>query len=543
MDCTKYSPIIQELINVIDKNIHVDEELTLRYCHDLINHGEEYKDDAVVALGHYYRALVYYVSNEGSLFYEAITNALSSLSKVQEWELMARCYNCLGLYSVNRRNALVALDYYLSAIKCCKKVGKEEFEFVILINVGALYTMYGRFEDAIENLQAALNYFSQHPEHSRYDEYMVRAYQNMAKAYLCKGMLVEAETCLKKIYEKHRQYEDNQVLITVWAVEAMYYHIVDNDKKCDECIACIHKEFKQNMPIMEMFEDIYDYCRILLDRQMDKEFWEIMKIMEPMAMSVGITNLMLRLLSLKMKFYSRNKMNSEYIETAGTYYELSERNEIENKLMMNNVLNIRKNLEMVHHEKEEIEKNNEILREKSETDPLTGLSNRFHLADYSEELFRRAVKNGIPLTVEILDMDFFKEYNDHYGHQKGDECIRQIGAVIKSMEEFGAFGARYGGDEFVLIYENITKDQAMTYMAELRKRVMDLNIEHQKSNVSQCVTVSQGMCWDIPVQGNSIKNYIHIADNMLYRVKQKARNNFCVGSLNASEEQMLISHL
>ena len=111
------------------------------------------------------------------------------------------------------------------------------------------------------------------------------------------------------------------------------------------------------------------------------------------------------------------------------------------------------------------------------------------------------------------------------------------------MEEFGAFTARYGGDEFILIYENITKDDAVRYMAELRKRVMQLEIEHQKSKVALVATISQGMCWDIPVFGNTIKDYIHSADEMLYRVKQKKRNNFCAGNLIQSGEQIVMSYL
>ena len=130
-----------------------------------------------------------------------------------------------------------------------------------------------------------------------------------------------------------------------------------------------------------------------------------------------------------------------------------------------------------------------------------------------------------------------------YGHQKGDECIQLVAGAIKSMEEFGAFTARYGGDEFVLIYEGKTKEDLVEYAAELRKRVMNLGIEHQASKISNVMTISQGICWDVPVQGNRMWDYLHAADDMLYRVKQRKRNNFCIGNLTEASDQIIMSYL
>ena len=543
MDYKKYNDVVQKWINCIEENAQSNAELTLTYCNDIIEYGTDIKDDALVALGHYYRGLVYYIANEGSLFYEAVTRALTSLTKVEEWELMARCYNFLGISSVNRGNAVVALDYYISAVNCCKKAQAEGFESTVMINIGALYVNCGRYDDAIEHLQAALEYYSKHPEHPKYEPYLVCIYQNMGKAYICKGMLVEAKCCFENIYAEHKDSLNETAQIAIWATEAMYYHIADEDEKCDECIARIHTSIEPNMPIMDMFDDIYDYIRILLDRGRDEEFWKIIDVLEPMARSTGVTNLVLRIMSLKLKFYNRRKQQEKYLEIAGQYFELAERIELENRITMNNVLNIRKTLEQVHQEKQAVEKDNARLRERSETDALTGLSNRFGLEVNFEKAFKRAMENQTPLVVEMLDMDFFKEYNDHYGHQMGDACIQNVASAIKSMEQFGACTARYGGDEFVVIYENITKELAVEYAAELRKRVMDLGITHHKSKIAPVFTISQGMCWDIPGEGNSMNDFLHAADQMLYRVKKKRRNNFCVGNLTEASDQIVMSYL
>ena len=543
MDYKKYNEIVQGWIEIVQENSHKNAELTLQYCENIIDYGKKIQDDGLIALGYYHEGVVYYVLNDGTHFYEAVTNALSYLSRVEEWDLMARCYNFLGIFSVNHGNAAIGLDYYLNALSCCKKGNNEDFASTVKINRGVLNIIYGRFDDAIAVLQQSLEFFSKHPELPRYDDHMICVYENLAKAYLCKGELIEAKCCFENIYNEHGEFLEAEVKLTVMATEAMYYHLAGKDEKCQDKIERIHRELTPNMAIMDMFDDFYDYTKILLERDCKEEFWKLIEIMEPMVKSLDITNLILKILSMKIKFYRKHKMNAEYLQAAALYFEYSERAAVENNVMMNNVLNLRRTLEEVNLEKLEIEQKNVILQAKSETDALTGLSNRFRLNDYSEKAFQKALDKGSSLAVEILDMDNFKGYNDTYGHQRGDECIQLVASAIKSMEEFGAFTSRYGGDEFVLIYEGKTKEEVVEYVAELRKRVMNLGIEHQASKVSNVMTISQGVCWDVPVHGNRMWDYLHAADDMLYRVKQRKRNNFCIGNLTEASDQIIMSYL
>ena len=543
MDYKKYDENVQNWLKIVEENNHKDAELTLEYCEKIIEQGEKIGDDSLIALGYYHMGVVYYVLNDATHFYAAVSDALSYLSKVEEWEIMARCYNFLGIFSVNHGNVAIALDYYLNAQKCCQKGGIEDIARTVKINRGCLNIAYGRYDDAITALQEALEYCSKHPEHPRYEDYMICVYQNLAKAYLCKGDLIEVKCCFENIHNEHEDALADEARLTVLATEAMYYHAAAKEKKCQEIIECIHNELTPNMAIMDMFDDFYDYSKILLERGCKDEFWKLIDIMDPIVRKLDITNLILKILSMKIKFYRKYKMNAEYLQATALFYEFSERATLEQNMMMNNVLNLRRSLEEMNLEKQEMEERNVFLQAKSETDALTGLHNRFRLNDYSEEAFQKAVDNGTSLAVEIMDLDNFKSYNDLYGHQKGDECLQQIASAIKSMEELGAFTARYGGDEFVLIYEGKTKEEIVECAAELRKRVLDLQIEHASSKVSNIMTISQGICWDMPVHGNRMWDYLHSADDMLYRVKQKKRNNFCIGNLTEAADQIIMSYL
>jgi len=543
MNINNYNEIVQNWIDQVLENHETDAELTLQYCEELIEYGKKTQDDGLVGFAYYYCGVVYYILNDGMRFFEAVSNAISALHLVDEWELMGRCYNFLGITAISRGNSAVGLDYYLNAINYCEKAGAELFASTVRINIGVLNIISGRYLEALENLQKAYHYFSEHKEADRYDDYMICIYENMAKAYLCQGELEKANQCFSRIYDEHGTCCDNYTMVTVWCTEAMYFHVSGEDEACEDRIARVHEATTSNVPILDMFDDYYDYCRLLLERNKDTEFWHIIDIMEPMVKSLDITNLQQKLLGLKIKCYRKNRKSAEYLQAAGLFYELSERAEAENNVMMNNMLNLRRKLELLNREKEEIEEKNEILRVKSEMDALTGISNRYRLNDYSEEAFQRAVERGTSLVVEILDMDDFKGYNDCYGHQRGDECIQRVATVIKSMEAYGAFVARYGGDEFIIIYEDITKEQAIEYATELRQKVIDLGIVHRRSKVSDVMTISQGLCWDIPDEENRMWDYLHAADDMLYRVKKTKRNNFCIGNLTESEEELVVSYL
>ena len=159
--------------------------------------------------------------------------------------------------------------------------------------------------------------------------------------------------------------------------------------------------------------------------------------------------------------------------------------------------------------------------------------NRYRFTDYSEKIVESCYEKNIPLAFEILDIDYFKEYNDNYGHQKGDECLVRVATVIRQLAaEHEAFCSRYGGDEFVLIYEGIEKETALEYAKELKDKILALAIEHKYSKAAQTVTVSQGLCWDVPTRADLIWDYMHTADMMLYQVKENSRNDFRLGNLN-----------
>ena len=219
-------------------------------------------------------------------------------------------------------------------------------------------------------------------------------------------------------------------------------------------------------------------------------------------------------------------MGAEYLQAAGLYYELSERKELEARAMIKEVIELRANFEKVNRAKKKIEKENKLLAAQSETDPLTGMANRRKLNIQADEMFSHAHKCGHNFAIEILDVDYFKEYNDNYGHQEGDRCLIAIADCISEVAGVhGGFCARYGGDEFVVMYENISKEDAKEYVEELRRKVMELTLPHRFSKMLPIVTITQGMYCDVPKEENRVWDFLHVADEILYSVKTDNRGS------------------
>lgn len=168
---------------------------------------------------------------------------------------------------------------------------------------------------------------------------------------------------------------------------------------------------------------------------------------------------------------------------------------------------------------------NELLQRISSIDALTGVSNRRAFEEKYAKEWKHCSKLQSPLSVILLDIDFFKRYNDTYGHTEGDICLQRVSAAInRAVKRPGDFVARYGGEEFVIVLP-ITEAYGSSVVAEqLRSEVESLLIPHGYSDVSPYVTLSMGAATMVPSRDILPRELLIRADQALYRAKQLGRN-------------------
>ena len=169
------------------------------------------------------------------------------------------------------------------------------------------------------------------------------------------------------------------------------------------------------------------------------------------------------------------------------------------------------------------------LRSQTFSDGLTGIANRRHFDVAMEKESRRTKRAGSPLSLLMLDIDCFKAYNDHYGHQQGDDTLVKVASALAQMVQRPLdLIARYGGEEFVVILPELDGEQSRRMAEAMRQRVVALQIPHAKAGHAPHVTISIGVATHTPADAGDIPRLLGAADRALYMAKKAGRNRVVV---------------
>jgi len=165
------------------------------------------------------------------------------------------------------------------------------------------------------------------------------------------------------------------------------------------------------------------------------------------------------------------------------------------------------------------------VRKRARLDGLTGIANRRHLDEFLHGEWRRAIRHGQPVTLALIDIDHFKIFNDTYGHQAGDDCLRKVAGVLNAFSQRPEdLCARYGGEEFVLIFGNTDQKQALPLVAKAMDAVRALKIPNENAPTRPTVTISIGLATLYPERESSESDLVSEADRLLYQAKEQGRN-------------------
>jgi len=172
---------------------------------------------------------------------------------------------------------------------------------------------------------------------------------------------------------------------------------------------------------------------------------------------------------------------------------------------------------------------NRELEKLSRQDGLTGIANRRYFDSYLVTEVRRGARERQPLSLILSDVDHFKAFNDCYGHQAGDDCLRRVAAALSSAGRRPAdLAARYGGEEFAMVLPGTVLDGAVDVAQAVSRVIEGLAIPHERSAVDRRVTLSQGIVSLTPEKETSSEDLIQRADQALYLAKQQGRNRYVV---------------
>lgn len=547
MDFTVYRSEIKDYIEITQRCIGTENEKAIEACDKIEEYGQKKNDIGLVAYANYSRGTIFYFKNKSQLAISHMHACIGPFIKLQEWGYVCQAYTILGIISLNRGNAPEAMDYYLKGINIAIENNMPSIEARFHMNIAALYLSINDCTKAISHLEDCYIYICQHTDYEDFlDNYtavvIALGRANLNLSCVDDDMSGIYQDYLNRAIEYSNDLEKNCLLkvlddytLGILLFQARLYNRTGDIVKREEKIKDIGLISTNKLPILDLFDDLYEYLDMLLEIERYEEFFKLYDAMEDLIRKVNVKNLEKRLLTLKIRYYKQMKNIEEYQMAAVLYYEISELLERENRLAVSQMIEIRNSNSELTAYNTKVSKENLELHRRSETDPLTGIYNRFMLNDYSEKSFKKALDGQKPFAIEILDIDYFKQFNDNYGHQKGDECIKFIAQMLIKLRESligtdkNIFVSRYGGDEFVVIYEGLTEEETYAKAEELKDSIVERAMEHKYSLASDIVTISQGICWDNPKAGQNVWDYLHTADTMLYKVKEISRNSIKLG--------------
>ncbi len=528
MDITRYNPETQKLIEKAMEDQMALDPKSIETLNEIRDIAEEQKDEGLLGFAYYYLANTYYtLEMDYQLYRENLGTAIRHLLLANDNELLTRAYNFIGVDASNNGSYDISYYYYMLALHTCEDLGNEYLFSIVNANIGQLYVRLGDYATGREYIRkSSMN-------EDRSDD--LYYYHN-----LLNGMVLDGTTSIKmgdleSAIEMDRQIQEmeeqlsggegiNEVRMSALFFRAQVALLREDKDLYRRLVADALEELLDTHLIFDFIEDIYDFCMFLLEKGETEPVRQILDNLWDTIEDSGVNHMIRLFADIRIAYYEKIGDRENANTLLRKIHMLSdEQRKEQNKLYMYSMQLI-DTMDEMRRERERMVQENERLQYQATTDPLTGMPNRLAMVIALDDMFHRAIEKNHLICVEILDIDMFKDYNDTFGHSTGDKCLKAVASVMMEIaERSGISCARYGGDEFVFIYEDMTADEIVSTARELGERVADLQINNPELVALPNITISQGLCLGKPKQGSKHGDYMEIADNALYDVKRSGR--------------------
>lgn len=228
-----------------------------------------------------------------------------------------------------------------------------------------------------------------------------------------------------------------------------------------------------------------------------------------------------------LKYYEMISDDEGYYDACEKYVELSRKQREKEKKNCAHIMDTMFELKETEKEKNKVQR-------LSDTDSLTLTGSRNKMMTDSEIIIRNSINNNANIGIGIIDIDYFKECNDAYGHIKGDLCLKEVARVIKEVIKGKGFAYRFGGDEFLLVIPEGTIEVLHEIATGIKEGIKQAAIPNEKSPISAYITLSQGYIRVIAKENDNIYTLVELVDDVLYDVKNEGRDGFkCVDMVDS----------
>ena len=445
---------------------------------------------------------------------------------------VARAYNMIGIVAHMQNNLSLAMEQYGRALDYTAKYNDKMVHSIVLSNMADAYYLIGVYDRAVQCYRECIREFEKAGDDSIYSRINFR---KMLSEYGCCLLHLDMEQEAMEVYRKLEETGKSEEIVrgTRLAANVFFTYLAESEGHREKAADHV-RQAVMALEDMRQVSSEYDSIQNLL-QYVEKTgnielLQEILDCLEPKAAIEQNRSLLLQLLLLRLRYCSAQMSIEEFRQATETFFHIKESSEMIESNQVMYMLELRKRLQAVEEEQREQTKKRNKLLYQSEHDELTGLYNKRSLNRYLEDVFEACKLNEKELGILFLDIDYFKQLNDRYGHGKGDEGICAVADTLKRIfpEDYVA---RYGGDEFLVVMTGRDLAYAMEHAELLCAGIRESKISNEDSELEPWLTISVGGVCAIPKEPNRVWDFLSAADNTLYEQKkeQKGKVRFYQG--------------
>lgn len=517
----------KERIEQIIKIRNNDIEEQLRLCQEILDNNPNDYETASALL---YKADAYldYVRPEDAI--KCGLEALNIASSFGYQDIIMMIHNILGITFSLAGDVNSSIEHYIQALNEAQKYNNFVLVAAVYSNLTVLFMDNEDYDSALEFCNKYWFYIqkiSYNEENVNVEE--INYYIYHAEISFLRKDYEEAE---KYLYYSINMSTQNGLPDEIQNVLAARLALVKN--KRNEAYEYLKKiKSIEHIHIIDKFAILKSVFEVYMIMDDEKSGWETLNRLKEVVQTIDCNKYWVEYWQQCIIFCKKYDKSEILKEAYREFYVRCEALEdITGKLRIQWLKNKIQIFDIKKENKELLDEKNK-LEKAALKDELTGLWKRNGYYTIVQEMYEKCYSEGWNFTAAVIDIDYFKEYNDTYGHQMGDKCIKAIAEILKEQEGEQGCCVRFGGDEFMLFWRNISeklvRDKIESIISNLKKR----NIEHIGSKVAGQVTVSIGATTGIPKNMLEFSEYIHCADEALYDVKRNGKASYVINEFSS----------
>ncbi|MGN0506595.1 MAG: diguanylate cyclase domain-containing protein [Lachnospiraceae bacterium] len=544
----------QYLDEIIEIRYYEPKKL-LKLSRQLISEGKKDKDEIACAYGEYYQLEAYFRFGKlDEAMLKSSIRALQLTRKNNLYELECRCYNMLGIFLLNQGDVVAAMEYYQMGMNIALKHHYSGLIRILTNNLGDLYLQMKDYPKALYYLKKCYQQSVELMEKQKKNGKMLLHVSNLnvsilniSEVYYRLGDYAESLHYIKMLQPEEAEGRNSFYFGSVSAVYALNYGHMGRMEDAWGYIKQVVAAAEEGAGKLESVKDYLNVSSMLLDYGEVEYAGRLLTAVRKIAEELSLVNVWCDYYEVLIRYRKQCKDTELLLKTYEEYFEYKKQWERLVEQQRLQAIRNRQALDYAEKRQSRMEERNKQLKRMSEHDALTGLYNRYALNVECEKWYHEAKAKQTTLGMIVLDVDYFKQFNDTYGHLEGDNCLKCVSDVLREAVGSDGMIVRYGGDEFFVLLRGKTEEEVLELAENINICMRKRKYQHRASLVSDYVTLSQGIVNAVPEEIQTIPDFIHLADNALYKAKEARRGSIGVygndGNYNIYDNQRMMEEI